>query len=449
MGVVYSRNNIKYVKSNMSLKKTLKRRAELIADIPTLVEQKDWRTRCDSIGFFQHYGECWNDCIQMMLLFTDGIKELTQPFLYYSVITTDYVSTKLPNHLIELGYVYLTSLQRRFKRHYNLEMNRQKIIAECDEDDILLFQKLKKLEESSKSYKGIDAISGAITAHNIIEGKSIGYNRKYYYPGGHSDLFIKYALSLFSIDTNKDYKGIPSVSIKSFDLINKSKIIYSVYKRYHPFLDNPKDFPLKELSTVIQHNTNAIIHAYSMHVVLYYKCGGKEYYYDDNKGVIPFPWTKFFNISEWMMILEKTEEEVINNIYYSNCHIELTYKSHDYAYSEYPCIYTQHSNNFTIYTFSPIDGKLLIFAVSLGDDRSTYPINDASEDVYIVGIPEKIHHKNVLTCITVNNPLESTINTNTYIPSALRTMGGSVNRIKRSTYKRNRRVIHRKTRTRR
>ena len=37
---------------------------------------------CDSIGFFQHYGECWNDTLQMILLYTDGLKEITQPILY-------------------------------------------------------------------------------------------------------------------------------------------------------------------------------------------------------------------------------------------------------------------------------------------------------------------------------------------------------------------------------
>ena len=37
---------------------------------------------CDPIGFSNHGGECWNDAIQEILLFTDGIKEITQPILH-------------------------------------------------------------------------------------------------------------------------------------------------------------------------------------------------------------------------------------------------------------------------------------------------------------------------------------------------------------------------------
>ena len=37
--------------------------------------------RCDSEGFYQHLGECWNDSIQMIFLFSDGLKEIVQPAL--------------------------------------------------------------------------------------------------------------------------------------------------------------------------------------------------------------------------------------------------------------------------------------------------------------------------------------------------------------------------------
>jgi hypothetical protein len=52
--------------------------------------------KCDSTGFFQHYGECWNDSLQMILLYTDGIKELTQPILFNTEITQEWVNARVP-----------------------------------------------------------------------------------------------------------------------------------------------------------------------------------------------------------------------------------------------------------------------------------------------------------------------------------------------------------------
>ena len=39
---------------------------------------------CVKIGFEQHYGECWNDAISMIIVFSDGYKEIMQPLLYNS-----------------------------------------------------------------------------------------------------------------------------------------------------------------------------------------------------------------------------------------------------------------------------------------------------------------------------------------------------------------------------
>ncbi len=46
------------------------------ADIKELFDQNG--PICNSEGFYQHYGECWSDTFQMLMLYTDGIKEFTQ-----------------------------------------------------------------------------------------------------------------------------------------------------------------------------------------------------------------------------------------------------------------------------------------------------------------------------------------------------------------------------------
>jgi hypothetical protein len=37
---------------------------------------------CDKRGFKQHKGECWNDSIQTMICFSDGIKHFVQRKLW-------------------------------------------------------------------------------------------------------------------------------------------------------------------------------------------------------------------------------------------------------------------------------------------------------------------------------------------------------------------------------
>ena len=52
------------------------------------VKQNYTGAKCDSEGFYQHSGECWNDAIQMVFLWTDGLKEVVQEKLAKSEIKT-------------------------------------------------------------------------------------------------------------------------------------------------------------------------------------------------------------------------------------------------------------------------------------------------------------------------------------------------------------------------
>ena len=58
---------------------------------------------CDSEGFYQHEGECWNDAIQMMLLFSDGLKEVVQE--------------KLANNEIDINFIPRDSIPKIIKRY--------------------------------------------------------------------------------------------------------------------------------------------------------------------------------------------------------------------------------------------------------------------------------------------------------------------------------------------
>ena len=121
---------------------------------------------CDSEGFYQHEGECWNDAIQMMLLFSDGLKEVVQEKLANNEIDinfiprdsipqiikryndfkeekellyavnrekySEFIPPALTNEqIIESLIFYLQFLKHRFARHYIMESNRRE--EECKE----------------------------------------------------------------------------------------------------------------------------------------------------------------------------------------------------------------------------------------------------------------------------------------------------------------------------
>ena len=87
---------------------------------------------CDLIGFQNHEGECCNDALQEIFLFSDGLKEHTQPLIYSLDTSTlyDRIEDSLSFHTNTLNapgktkyiqaYIdYITLMKIRFITHYN------------------------------------------------------------------------------------------------------------------------------------------------------------------------------------------------------------------------------------------------------------------------------------------------------------------------------------------
>lgn len=85
---------------------------------------------CDPIGFQNHTGECWNDLIQEIFLFSDGLKEYSQSLLYFLKPETleEIVGNRFVPHM-EMGnsrksqfvkaYIdYIRLMKYRFITHY-------------------------------------------------------------------------------------------------------------------------------------------------------------------------------------------------------------------------------------------------------------------------------------------------------------------------------------------
>ena len=93
---------------------------------------------CDAIGYYQHYGECWSDSLQMVLLYCDGIKELSQPRLYnltdadIKTIVNSYIDQPVKKGLFE---EYYKLLRTRFRNHYDATAQFKQIAPHCSEKD--------------------------------------------------------------------------------------------------------------------------------------------------------------------------------------------------------------------------------------------------------------------------------------------------------------------------
>jgi hypothetical protein len=134
---------------------------------------------CDFEGFSQHKGECWNDTLQEIFLFTDGLKEITQPLIYN--LDTSYdslfklVSSKLyPDSELneaELNTVnkmvkYITLMKVRFVTHYNF------LTAVRNTTKRPL---LSKIYKSKRRYSTLCGVGSAKHAINLYHGNSNVY----------------------------------------------------------------------------------------------------------------------------------------------------------------------------------------------------------------------------------------------------------------------------------
>ncbi len=409
-------------------------------------------TLCDSLGFFQHYGECWNDAVQMAVLYTDGLKELTQPFFYFPTITREYIES-IPQFkyesdiIIDLALVYLNSLQRRFRRHYNLEVQRRakiqnlsqindlitadikcspeimkekqsvldtikmltelknrlpyidKSIYEPYIQQIATYNKtvniikpyintkirhdiLKTLEESGKSYQEMNTLQGAVSGMylsktNHLQNNMAIHTIKSKYKtrtGGNQIHMLEYLLPLCGISINDNSKT--SISLYNTILNNKiteeNKFYLSIFVMEKINVITPSI-----ISNHIHKTTNAILVSnqqsmFEGHVNLFYQCGNKQYFYEDNTGPIPFQWKQFFSPSTWTSLFpETTEDEYWKDIEIHTCSLMITYPTGDFIHLYYRII------QFKI--VSPVN-PCPFYTLQPGSTDILYPIHSKSSD---------------------------------------------------------------------
>ena len=286
---------------------------------------------CNSEGFYNHEGECWNDALQMIFLYSDGIKEIVQkklaedpidpaevdtlfrPFMEESVKKSFHPEKKPSNKntnankeinhdkyknanddtkvqlglmYISLVYEYLTTLQKRFYRHYLAESMR---IAEtdkvCSTEEKKGYLALERLKEISMAFraKGKEGVRAGLFGKEL-QLKNITLKRD---PGKLSDVYE-------SGGGPASQQNVINIFTQFFSLPIQIRKYVNTYNFYGDRFQNPDT---KE-NYSIKDNTIAIYCGIRIegtgHAIAFYRCGGRSFLYDDNYGTILFPWMSFF-----------------------------------------------------------------------------------------------------------------------------------------------------------
>jgi len=341
--------------------------------------------RCDSEGFYQHLGECWNDSIQMIFLFSDGLKEIVQPalldpnfdskveiiindennklfFLFKSDLvglnTTNLGAVNNPfannsskavlaskvrerkNAIIE----YFKVLKKRFMRHYTNESLRRDSV--CDTETAKEHSVFQRMSEISRA-AGKDGIAAAALGHvdtrginrsqiNVEELKKKNKENKYN-PGGtiYDDdyLFNLYNLVFFA-NYEFNWNWFISTIILNENLDRGYDITIDLSKISNDLINNSKAV---FISSKVNYEEG--------HATAFYTCGGSQIYYEDNSGIYAFPWKEFLLKA---VDLHKNDKRIIlccgYNTQTSNV-IEIQ------SSPFYPIIRTGETKPFTYYTF--------------------------------------------------------------------------------------------------
>lgn len=142
---------------------------------------------CDDQGFSQHKGECWNDTLQEIFFFSDGLKDITQPLFYYLDTSTENLFTLIKTRLFpdtnelndkELDTVnklvkYIRLMKVRFVTHYNFLIDLQNKNKKT----------ISRIYKSKRRYSTICGVASAKYIINLHHG-----NLNTYRPGLTSSL---------------------------------------------------------------------------------------------------------------------------------------------------------------------------------------------------------------------------------------------------------------------
>lgn len=288
---------------------------------------------CDNEGFYSHYGECWSDATQQLLLNQNGIKETMQKVCitekkinvdsikddsFFDTGLLEYYTGRLKGTYEELlalytkiNYVliqqqkkwvqiYFHELQKRFLRHYLTEGKRRDLLETCDPKQPAL-EAVKQLQQLSMEARmlGIEAIKTAILGKvGRFVPKSYKNNNSLLLKG-----FEGFAIPSPSsyIEKHKTFEGGFGHDISIIWKVMNDLFFQNNLKLHTLALEVPET--KNQIQNLLQKNIccsceiefkskkNEILN--DGHSLALYTCGLRQLFYENNYGIFAFPWKNF------------------------------------------------------------------------------------------------------------------------------------------------------------
>lgn len=365
-----------------------------IPEIPLQAPVSPWKgPLCESVGFFQHYGECWSDAVQMIMLYSDGLKEVVQDVLYNRKITHIQIMTALDASFRDLkasifafgaydipekdksaymavAKMYVDVLRNRFRRHYNTEAERREACDRSEGEAGDLLETLRIIESQGRA-GGIEGVNAAryakalFSASNNISSALLPRNKySNTLKGGSLPVqmhLIFFIARLCNIDVHQKSRNQKAFSapilIHNAYLFPRDMYIQSDYVvtgkedeeidnrfRYAKTLVDDADFITQ--ASFIKMSFESIDGG--AHAGAFYTCGKREFFYENNNGPIPFPWKQLMRFI-FILLQDGIVPKVFLGLYVGNSEMG------EMATSMYP--YVQYGEE--VFTFHHETGERL------------------------------------------------------------------------------------------
>lgn len=293
------------------------------------IAQALWRTHgpiCDTRGFTQHIGECWNDTDQTILINWDVTKNKLQHFFIHNTITpeicqisnADYIQVhanmrkiyyehdawkrskyyrltvdsyiKLEPHKLAIInksiYKYFYYFQRRFLRHYINEIQKDTSEPLCSE--------------------GLNSIHCALYGKSTSSNSAIwdyepciidAFQTKKYGAGGNPYYIFGYVTYILNRIFPEIYLEANEVYLERFSEFYKTKI---------------KDGIIKDYAVHLIINRKEGVHS-----VGFYTCNKNQYFIDNNlKKIVRFPYKMLFTTYNGYILRGNPNVKIVYRIYY-------------------------------------------------------------------------------------------------------------------------------------